>query len=106
MNRFMAQKSIAIAPVFIALTLSLPAAGAGNKCHCRTATSELVEVGNYSCIKTNEGLREARCEFVLNNTAWKLTGNLCPIGLYLDGGKNSRFTVARIDFNRELKKSR
>lgn len=73
---------------------------AGPHCHCRTANSELVEVGNYTCIKTNEGLREARCEFVLNNTAWKLTGKLCPIGFNKLNPKDLRINIARIDFNK------
>ncbi|MBA4783281.1 MAG: hypothetical protein H2045_08710 [Rhizobiales bacterium] len=68
-------------------------------CHCRTATSELVEVGNITCIKTNEGLREARCEFVLNNTAWKLTGNLCPLTQNQLSGDADRFSSATLDFS-------
>lgn len=69
-------------------------------CHCRTAKSELVEVGNYTCIKTNEGLREARCEFVLNNTAWKFTGKLCPVGFNRHDQKEPSQSVARIDFKK------
>ncbi|MEP3672419.1 MAG: hypothetical protein ABJM86_05665 [Hyphomicrobiales bacterium] len=69
-------------------------------CHCRTAKSELVEVGDYTCIKTNEGLREARCEFVLNNTAWKFTGKLCPVGLNEHNQKERIQNVARIDFKK------
>jgi hypothetical protein len=52
---------------------------AGQQCYCRTATGEHVEVGNVACLKTNSGPQEARCEMVLNNTAWIFTGQPCPL---------------------------
>ena len=73
---------------------------AGPHCHCRTAKSELVKVGDYTCIKTNEGLREARCEFVLNNTSWKFTGKLCPVGFNDQTLKERSQSAARINFKK------
>jgi hypothetical protein len=52
---------------------------AGETCYCRTSTGKHVEVGKVACLKTNHGMEEARCGFVLNNTAWKFTGNPCPV---------------------------
>ena len=52
---------------------------ADQHCYCRTATGEHVEVGNVACLKTNNGSQEARCEMVLNNTAWIFTGKPCPL---------------------------
>lgn len=76
-------KHIAAIAAFSSSTILISAilpsvAEAKSACHCRTAIGERVLVGNYTCIKTPTGLKEARCDFVLNNTAWKLTGNLCP----------------------------
>ena len=48
-------------------------------CYCRTSTGDRVEVGKTSCLKTNSGFQEARCGYVLNNTAWKFTGKSCPL---------------------------
>jgi len=90
--------SIAVSFAFFLPVLDATPANAERRCHCRTANSELVEVGNYTCIKTNEGLREARCEFVLNNTAWKLTGNLCPIVFNQGRKANERLNLAHVDF--------
>ena len=53
---------------------------AAKDCICRTANSHKIKLGGYTCLKTREGLREARCVYVLNNPVWKLTGNLCPSG--------------------------
>ncbi|MBX2805981.1 MAG: hypothetical protein KTR19_08420 [Hyphomicrobiales bacterium] len=64
---------IGIGVVFIA------AASAETTCYCRTATGEKLEVGKFACLKTNMGLREARCDLVLNNTAWIFTGKTCPV---------------------------
>jgi hypothetical protein len=55
------------------------AAYADATCYCRTSTGEHVAVGETACLKTNSGMREARCGFVLNNTSWKFTGNACPL---------------------------
>ena len=71
----------------IPIILTTPV-NAGPHCHCRTAKSELVKVGDYTCIKTNEGLREARCEFVLNNTSWKFTGNFVQLDSMIITRKN------------------
>lgn len=92
--------SVAISFAFFLPVLDATPANAERRCHCRTANSELVEVGNYTCIKTNEGLREARCEFVLNNTAWKLTGKLCPLVLNPARQVNGRLDLAQFDFKK------
>jgi len=59
---------------------------ADDTCYCRTSTGERVAIGEVACLKTNSGLQEARCGFVLNNTAWKFTGNPCPLAWR--GGKH------------------
>jgi hypothetical protein len=56
-------------------------AGAGvadDTCYCRTASGARVAVGGTACLKTNGGMQEARCGFLLNNPSWKFTGRPCP----------------------------
>ena len=65
--------------IAIILLLSVSKASADKTCYCRTSTGERVEVGTVACLKTNNGPKEARCGFVLNNTAWKFTGKSCPL---------------------------
>lgn len=65
--------------IAVILLVNTGAAIADKTCYCRTSTGERVEVGKVACLKTNSGLQEARCDFVLNNTAWKFTGNPCPL---------------------------
>ncbi len=65
--------------IAIILLLSTSTANAEKTCYCRTSTGERVEVGTVTCLKTNNGPKEARCGFVLNNTAWKFTGKSCPL---------------------------
>jgi hypothetical protein len=67
---------VGIALILLASTCT---AFAESTCYCRTSTGERVAVGDIACLKTNAGMQEARCGFVLNNTAWKLTGNPCPL---------------------------
>ena len=63
----------------IALILfGIGTASAADKCYCRTATGEHVELGGKACLKKNGGMQEAICGTVLNNTAWKFTGKPCP----------------------------
>lgn len=81
-----------------ALPATSTPATADSDCHCRTSIGERVQVGNFTCIKTNNGLKEARCEFVLNNTAWKLTGNHCPSVRLQPEEQTPQMTLARIDF--------
>jgi len=76
---------LSIALILIASTCT---AFADSTCYCRTSTGERVVVGDTACLKTNGGMREARCGFVLNNTAWKLTGNSCPLAWH--GGKQGK----------------
>ncbi|MEM8839877.1 MAG: hypothetical protein AAGE89_17445 [Pseudomonadota bacterium] len=52
---------------------------AGENCYCRATDGQRIEVGNFACIKTHSGLKEAKCDYVLNNPAWKFTGNECPV---------------------------
>jgi hypothetical protein len=70
--------SIGLGIAVILLTIT-GSAFAENNCYCRTSTGRHVEVGNAACLKTNSGLQEARCDMVLNNTAWIFTGNPCPL---------------------------
>ena len=74
-----------------ATLVSASAAENDRKCYCRTATGQKLEVGKLTCIKTNKGLREARCGLVLNNTAWIFTGRQCPIA---DNGGNRYATAS------------
>lgn len=80
----------------IAMTLFISAtAFAGEKCYCRNAKGEHVEVGKVACLKTNKGMQEAVCGMVLNNTAWKFTGKPCPVA---DGrGKHDKKAVLAIN---------
>jgi hypothetical protein len=70
------------------LLASTCTAFADSTCYCRTSTGERVAVGDIACLKTNDGMQEARCGFVLNTTAWKLTGNPCPLAW--NGSKQGR----------------
>jgi len=70
------------------LLASTGTAFADDACYCRTSTGEHVAVGETACLKTNSGMREARCGFVLNNTSWKFTGNPCPLAG--QGGQHGR----------------
>lgn len=59
----------------------LAGAGAGaadETCYCRTASGARVAVGGTACLKTNRGMQQARCGFVLNNPSWQFTGTPCP----------------------------
>jgi len=85
---------------FLCLSLAVLAASiaaasadnAGKKCYCRTATGQKLEVGKVTCLKTGKGLQEARCDLVLNNTAWIFTGNQCPIAENGDHGRPAILT--------------
>lgn len=82
------------------MTMSFEAI-AGASCFCRTAHGERVEVGNFTCLKTNDGLMEAQCDYVLNNTAWKFTGNACPSVHLEEDDKTKKISVAKIDFSKK-----
>lgn len=47
-------------------------------CFCRHKDGHVIE-GQTTCIKTNSGMKLARCEKVLNNTSWKLLNQPCPV---------------------------
>jgi hypothetical protein len=64
--------------ITLILLVSTGTAFGGDACYCRTSTGEHVAVGGTACLKTNRGMQEARCGFVLNNTAWRFTGRPCP----------------------------
>lgn len=64
--------------ITVLLLAGTGAAAADATCYCRTATGGRVAVGGTACLKTNSGMQEARCGFVLNNTSWKFTGKPCP----------------------------
>jgi len=77
-----------------ALLVSTCAAFADNTCYCRTSTGEHVAVGDIACLKTNGGMQEARCGYVLNNTAWKFTGKPCPLAWHgSERGKNAEVAI-------------
>ena len=76
------------------LLVSTGAAFAASNCYCRTSTGEHVAVGELACLKTNNGMQEARCGYVLNNTAWKITGNSCPLAWHgSKHGKNAELAI-------------
>jgi hypothetical protein len=70
------------------ILFGISTASADDTCYCRTATGEHVELGKTACLKTNNGMREARCGMVLNNTAWQFTGKPCP--QVSNGGKQEK----------------
>jgi len=77
------------------LLLGTCSAFADSTCYCRASTGEHVAVGETVCLKTNGGLQEARCGYVLNNTAWKFTGNACPLASH-DGGQGRKAELATV----------
>ncbi len=64
--------------VFAALLLAASSAFAGPDCKC-VSNGEFFVQGEHTCIKTNQGYRLARCDMVLNNTSWVMTGESCPL---------------------------
>ena len=74
--------------VALILLVGTGAAFGDDTCYCRTSTGAHVALGNTACLKTNNGMQEARCGMVLNNTAWKFTGKPCPLAS--NGGKRER----------------
>lgn len=87
-----------ISGVAMAVSSIPTTAEAGAKCHCRSSVGERIQVGNYTCIKTNEGLKEARCEYVLNNTSWKFTGKGCPFTHYQPNKEAQPYRRRRLIF--------
>lgn len=87
----------ALVCIMIVLTslVSADTALAGRDCYCRTSTGEHVEVGKLACMETSDGPKEARCGFVLNNTAWKFTGNTCPVASN-DGRRDAQVLFAEL----------
>lgn len=81
--------------IAIILLLGAATALAGEKCYCRNAKGEHVEVGKTACLKTSKGMQEAVCGMVLNNTAWKFTGKSCPVAE--NRGKHDKKAVLAID---------
>jgi hypothetical protein len=79
--------SVGLGVALILLVGTCTAFGDDN-CYCRTSTGKHVILGDTACLKTNSGMREARCGMVLNNTAWKFTGKPCP--LVSNGGEHGR----------------
>ena len=63
-----------------ATTLALPSAAlAGPDCTCRFGGRDLPE-GAVVCIDLASGTYTARCERVLNNTAWRRLSEGCALG--------------------------
>ena len=65
--------------IFVATTCLQYAsyAHAGENCTCRYDGKDIVE-GQSVCMRTANGMQMAKCDRVLNNTAWKFTGTPCP----------------------------
>jgi hypothetical protein len=85
-------------PVALILLGVTAAAFADDTCYCRTSTGEHVALGKTACLKTNNGMREARCGMVLNNTAWKFTGKPCPLAS--NSGKDEKNSALALILNR------
>ena len=94
------KSAIAVSVFALLPFITTTTAEAGAKCHCRNSHGERIQVGNYTCIKTNEGLKEARCEYVLNNTSWKFTGKGCPFTHYQPNKDAQPYSTATIDFKK------
>ena len=69
--------SVGLGITLILLVTTYTAFG-GDACYCRTSTGKHVAVGDTACLNVDGAMQEARCGFVLNNTAWKFTGKSCP----------------------------
>jgi hypothetical protein len=76
--------------VAVLLLAGAGAAVADDDCYCINSTGGRVTVGDVACLKTNRGMREARCGMVLNNTSWIFTGKSCPLAWR---GKTSEFAI-------------
>lgn len=59
------------------LALTVPPAAAQSACTCRAAGISWA-LDACTCLKTPNGPQRACCGKVLNNTAWKFTGEACP----------------------------
>jgi hypothetical protein len=47
-------------------------------CTCRGRDGFDFQLGALMCLNTANGPQLARCEMVLNNSSWKVTGESCP----------------------------
>ena len=56
---------------------------AGENCTCRYQGKDVLE-GASICMQTPNGQQMAKCDRVLNNTAWKFTGQPCPFAQIQD----------------------
>jgi len=56
----------------------VPASMAAADCTCRGRDGLAFQLGEMVCLNTASGPRLARCEMVLNNSSWKVTGESCP----------------------------
>jgi hypothetical protein len=56
----------------------VPASMAAADCTCRGRDGLAIQLGDMVCLNTASGPRLARCEMVLNNSSWKVTGESCP----------------------------
>jgi len=70
-------KQILFAVSFIGVTFVASPSFAGPDCSCRHKGGDTPE-GQTACIRTNQGMKLARCERVLNNTSWKMLEQSCP----------------------------
>ena len=53
-------------------------------CFCNTADGRQVAFGSVVCLTVGGRSFLARCDMVLNNTAWRDTGQICPMSSLSD----------------------
>lgn len=73
----MKKRQTALSAAVAALLVAF-AAGAGSDCRCR-APGIIAEAGQTVCLPLPGGGRLARCDKVLNNSAWTLLGSRCDV---------------------------
>ncbi|MFK5977320.1 MAG: hypothetical protein QM488_00340 [Rhizobiaceae bacterium] len=73
--------SVIFSAIFATSMLSMSGfANAGDDCSCRFKGQD-IPTGKSICMKTSKGLVMAKCDWVLNNTAWKFTDQPCPYSM-------------------------
>jgi hypothetical protein len=72
----MLRRVLVLATIAAPFVAPLPA-GAGPECRCRSA-GQMFEHGQLACIKTNAGVKLARCDMAQNVASWTIVGDACP----------------------------
>ena len=73
-------------------------ATAGPNCTCRFAGNNY-KTGTIMCIRG----KLSKCDFVLNNTAWKTISNTCPQVRYPQSGRPGNTLASRLGFTYQLR---